>query len=756
MIDKKKQNQLFLKQAQLQDRQLQLIKIQTEIKRSHSHIGENNNSLSSENKKKKIKQLIGKTLNSLFEEGLVATVLKIRKKLLEIMTKNAIVTSNREVIHPLFLNTTEAITIETAKSPTVSLIIPVYNKYLYTFNCLKSIADTLNTYIDFEVIIIDDASTDETDTSLKIISGIRVFRNQDNRGFIKSCNYGASLAKGKFLCFLNNDTQILPGWLENLLLTLEKDESVGAVGSKLIYPDGKLQEAGGIIWQDASGWNYGRSNSPEEPEYNYVREVDYCSGASLLVKADLFKKIGGFSETFLPAYYEDTDLCFSLRKLGYKVLYQPKSQVIHYEGISSGTSIASGVKKYQEINKSKFQQKWQEELVKHFTPAAENAELGARRLGNKPTILVIDSYIPVYDRESGSCRLFRILKIFLSLGYSVIFLPDNGFPEDPYTSELQAMGIEVLYFTSQQPNLQKQLRKRLPLIQLAWICRPELCMKHMNFIRQNSTIPIIYDTIDLHFLRLKRQQQFLPQKPHDKSWETYKKLETKLARNVEATVVVTEVEKNTLNNLDISNVWVIPNIHTSFSGSFKKFEQRINLLFIGSYNHPPNVDAVLWLYREIMPFVWQSHPEIKLTLLGSNPPEEVKALENERVMVTGYVRDVEPYFLNSRVFVAPLRFGAGMKGKIGHSMSYALPTVTTSIGAEGMGLTHGYDVMIADEPDIFAKHILKVYDDCQLWNYISQNALDTLQKYSSENVEKKLQNLLENLVTAKRSTKLKQ
>ncbi|MDJ0725092.1 MAG: glycosyltransferase [Prochloraceae cyanobacterium] len=746
----KEQAKSLSNQEQLNQRQSQLLEVQRQIGRSHDN--ENGGKTNKRSFWKmqevfnKVKDLIDKTLVSLSQEGLRATLVKIKNKLIKTLGGKNLVNPNREILNYSQIETPKEIKLEISDRPVVSLIIPVYNKFTYTFNCLNSLKNRLNKSINFEIIIVDDASNDETEESLKKIAGIRVVRNQGNQGFIRSCNNGAAIAKGKFLCFLNNDTQILPGWLENLLLVIEKDKSVGAVGSKLIYPDGRLQEAGGVIWQDGSGWNYGRLDSPDEPEYNYLREVDYCSGASLLVRADLFQQLGGFSETYVPAYYEDTDLCFALRKLGYKVLYQPLSKVIHYEGISSGTSVTSGVKKYQEINKGKFQLKWQNELKQHLTPVAEQVELASRRLKKKPTILVIDSYVPLYDRESGSCRLFNLLKILLNIGYSIVFLPDNGFPQEPYTAELQGMGIEVLYCTSKQPDLEKQILKRLNFIELAWVCRPELCAKYLELIRANSNIPVIYDTIDLHFLRLKRQQEFLPQTSQDNSWQTYQELETKLARDTDATVVVTDVEKKTLNNLDIDNVWVIPNIHNSVANCHKTFAERSDLLFIGGYNHVPNVDAVVWLCREIMPIIWQSQPDMKVTLLGSNPPQEVKTLESDRVRVTGYVKDVEPYFLNSRVFVAPLRFGAGMKGKIGHSMSYGLPTVTTSIGAEGMGLTHGYDVMIAEDPESLANCVMELYDNDRLWNRISDNALETVRLYSPENIEEQLTNLVENLV----------
>ncbi|GFE71331.1 glycosyltransferase [Chroococcus sp. FPU101] len=684
---------------------------------------------------------------SLTEEGLKVATKRTYRKILKIMTGKVVIPLEEDVQKIAQLSNPKPLQLQTSLNPVISIIIPVYNKYLYTFNCLNSIAKNISPNLDIEVLLIDDCSTDETQESLKEITGIRLIKNSENLGFIRSCNAGAAQAKGKYLFFLNNDTQVLPNCLESLISVLEKNVSVGAVGSKLLYPNGKLQEAGGIIWQDATGWNYGRLDNADQPEYNYLRTVDYCSGASLLVRSEIFKQLNGFSEQFLPAYYEDTDLCFAIRQLGYKVLYQPQSQLIHYEGITSGTDLNSGVKQYQEVNRSKFLKKWEVELKQHYISDAKLVPQAARRLQGEKTILIIDSYVPLYDKESGCVRLFEILKIFLNLKYRIIFFPDNGNPEEPYTSTLQQMGIEVLYVTPKQTDLKELLIKRLPLIDLIWLCRPELCEKYLDLIRYYSKVPVIYDTIDLHFLRIKRQQEYLSKDYQNTnwSWETYQKQEVKFAQASNATLVVTEAEKAILNQLAVDNVWVIPNVHYPHQYGLKSFEQRFGLLFIGSYNHPPNIDAVIWLCQKIMPIIWQTHPEIKLTLLGSNLKDEVKALASERVLVKGYVEDVEPYFLESRVFVAPLRFGAGMKGKIGQSMSYGMPTVTTTIGVEGMGLKEGYDVLIADQSEIFAQKVISVYENAELWHTIAQNCLETIRQYSPDAVQKKLQDLFASL-----------
>ena len=693
-----------------------------------------------------VKRLASLSRQTLATDGLLGLVARINQK---IQKKFSADPKNNTLVNLEIskLESAEPIDILTSSSPLVSIIIPVFNQSYYTFNCLNSLKSIQS--IEYEVIVVDDASTDDTQKVLSDISGIKIITNDNNAGFIRSCNRGAAEAQGELICFLNNDTKVFPNWLESLLELIRNDPTVGAVGSKLIYPDGRLQEAGGIIWKDASGCNFGRLEDPTDPEYNYVREVDYCSGASLLVRRELFKSIGGFSEEFLPAYYEDTDLCFSIRSLGYKVMYQPKSQVIHFEGISSGTDIKSGVKKYQETNAIKFEIKWRETLKEHLHHDT-NDQSGARRHSATPTILIIDSYVPLYDKEAGSYRLYNIIKIFKNLGYSIIFLPDNGLHQEPYVSELQEMGVEVIYSTGKMPEMKSYLLERLPIVDIAWVCRPELCDKYFGLLSQNSKIKIIYDTIDLHFIRLKREKELLGEDSHPPiSWQDFQKQELRLAKIAHETIVVTNIEKDILSSFGISNISVIPTIHEAYTGLLPEFNERKGLLFVGGYNHAPNVDAVVWLCTEIMPLVWNNCPEMQLTLLGSNPPAIVKALQNDRVLVTGYIRDIEPYFLSHRVFVAPLRYGAGMKGKVGQSLSYGLPVITTSIGAEGFGLINEREAMISDEPKDFAQKILAVYNNIYTWKTLSRSGLQSVNRYSPEIVENNLKLLVNSLLVTR-------
>ncbi|MDJ0746695.1 MAG: tetratricopeptide repeat protein [Xenococcaceae cyanobacterium MO_167.B27] len=632
-----------------------------------------------------------------------------------------------------------------SNSPKVSIIIPVYNKLEYTTRCLQSLAKHLAPETAVEIIVVNDCSSDDTQYSLSSVEGLTLINNESNLGFIHSCNKGAEAAQGEYIYFLNNDTEIHPNSIESLIEVLEKDEQVGAVGSKLVYPQGALQEAGGIIWQDASGWNYGRNDNPYDPKYNYLREVDYCSGASLIVKKSTFEALNGFERDFAPAYYEDTDLCFAIRhKLSLKVMYQPKSVITHYEGISSGTSTTSGVKRYQVVNSKKFQAKWQQYLESStYLPnqGIENVPSAARKYQGNKTILVIDSYMPCHDKESGSRRLFQLLKIFKELNYHVIFAAENGFKDEPYTSELENLQIEAIYTQDGYGVIpEEQIQARLPLVDIAWICRPELNEKYLPIIRQQPQIKIVYDTIDLHYLRMKRAWELSPEENGQKvgEWLDMQARELTIAHQADLTITVTPVEKEILEEQGIKKVAVVPNIHFPYFHETKNFHERHNILFIGSYTHSPNIDAVLWLCQTIMPLVWEKMPEVSVTLLGSNPTPEVLQLESDKVKVPGYISDVSSYFLNHRVFVSPLQYGAGMKGKIGQSLEYGLPVVSTDIGIEGMNLIHEKHILVSNTAEEFAAQIIKLYQDAKLWQKLASNSKDGLLPFTPETVKSNL------------------
>ena len=598
--------------------------------------------------------------------------------------------------------------------------------------------------ISYEVILVNDCSADETKRVLSTIENVVVVDNEKNIGFLKSCNKALGYAKGRYICFLNNDVQVQIGWLKNLTMPFENFNDVGLVGAKLIYPYGLLQEAGGIVNYKGEPANYGKFQDPNHIHYNYLRQTDYCSGACiLLLKTDL-DELKGFDDTFAPAYYEDTDLAFRVRyRLKKKVYYQPLSRVIHFEGVSSGKiSDGNNVKSYQQINAEKFKERWAE-VFKTFPPTRDFVANARKFIPARKTVLIVEPLLPSFDQDSGSRRMFELIKLFIRLSCNVIFSPDAKTQEEPYYTTLVNMGVWVLNKPVFQKSSKGNLRLVAPWVDIAWVCRPNMNGKYGKFIKKLG-IRWINDTVDLHFVREERALHFLESdRRTTKRIERHKRQELSLIKASDTVITVTSTEAELLKDYGIEHIDVIPNIHYPIVANPPSFRNRRDICFIGGYRHKPNVDAAVWLVKEIMPLVWMQRPEIDVYLLGSLPPREVTELQSERVFVPGYVEDVSSYFLSSKVFVAPLRYGAGMKGKIGHSFEYGLPVVTTDIGAEGMRLTDGEHYLRAETADDFASAIVELYENEVLWSKLSKGAIAALEPYSPERVMGKLNDILD-------------
>lgn len=256
------------------------------------------------------------------------------------------------------------------RRPSVSIVIPSYNGSAFLKSCLRGLHETLPRAYDVEVVVVDDASNDDTSTVLGewavLDERFRSIRNETNSGFLITCNNGVHAADGEIVVFLNNDTVPLAGWLAPLIRTLLDRPRTGAVGGKMVFPDGVLQEAGAVVYSDGTGANFGKYDfDPDAPLYNFVREVDYCSAALLATPRSLFLDCGGFDTRFCPIYYEDTDYCFQVREAGLDVLYQPESVIIHAEGGWSGNDISKGGKRHQAVNREKFLAKWAQVLPGH-------------------------------------------------------------------------------------------------------------------------------------------------------------------------------------------------------------------------------------------------------------------------------------------------------------------------------------------------------------------------------------------------------
>ena len=611
------------------------------------------------------------------------------------------------------------------ESPAISIIIPVYNQLAYTLSCLDALM-ACGESPAFEVVIVDDGSTDDSQKVLGSIPGVRYCRNEPNMGFVASCNRGADASTGAYLLFLNNDTRVEPGILRALIDTFQQHPGAGLVGAKLIYPDGRLQEAGGAVYRSGDAANLGKGGDPNDPDFCYLREVDYCSGACIMIPRDLFFELDRFDTRFSPCYYEDTDLAFKVHEAGRKVFFQPLARVEHFEGVTCGTDILTGPKKHQEKNRSVFYQKWAARL------ANQPAKNGEVLPGNAPRrILVINNRMPSPDRDSGSVRLVRILELMVHAGHHVTFLPDDREAPEGYTRDLQSHGVRVLHAPFID-DTDAFLRKNAPQFAVALLVGPGIAWKYLRPIRSTSpSTRIIYDTVDLRFVRERRQADLLNDDTARKEAEEWHAKEIMMAASADTTWVVSAAEESLLRaEAPAAKVEIVSNIH-EIHGSATPFAARRDILFIGGFRHLPNLDAIRFFVGEVWPAVSSAIPDVKFHVIGECPPEEIQALASERIIICGYQPDIKPYFETARLSVAPLRFGAGVKGKINLSMSYGVPVVATALAVEGMGLTPGNDILVAGTPAQFAQSVIQLYNDETLWNRLSTTGLATTQKIYS-------------------------
>jgi GT2 family glycosyltransferase len=627
----------------------------------------------------------------------------------------------------------------TTTAPKVSIIIPVYGQTHFVLNCLDSLAK-LRSKHSVEIIVADDASPVASRVDvLKVIPWIRYERRAENGGFLECCNSAVQLANGEIVILLNSDTRVVEGWLDELVDAFTLFPKAGMVGSKLFNDDGTLQEAGGIFWRDGSAHNYGRNQDPNLPQYCFARQADFISGASIALRKTVWNELGGFDPEYKPAYCEDADLAFRLRRVGYEVWFVPTSRAIHYEGITHGRDTTKGIKAYQVTNLEKFAKRFSAELKAHPQPGTSSMRAASWRV--RRNILVVDALTPTPDQDSGSIVTDEVMSAYRECGFGESFFPlHSPYWSKKYTGALQRRGVCCYYKPyAEEMNALLDIDSQFDyaLLYRYNVAHPVYAMLR----RKAPSTRILFANVDLHFLRETRAAETSNTPEALFSAKVTKKLELEMFGQADASFVHTEIERDVIQQslpAPLGNMVVLPWIADVYRDT-PAFAGRADIMFLGNFPHAPNVDSVLYFVKSIWPELERELPAgARLLVVGNKPPPEVLSLASDRIVVTGFVEELAPYFQTSRVFVAPLRYGAGIKGKLVTALAHGVPSVATAIAAEGIAHPGDGHLATADDPQQFAAEVLRLYRDEAAWNAMREAGLSYVEENYSRSATSKI------------------
>jgi GT2 family glycosyltransferase/glycosyltransferase involved in cell wall biosynthesis len=635
-------------------------------------------------------------------------------------------------------------------NPRVSVVIHVPDGRPLPKRCIESRAMHPSRH-GIEVILVVENGAADDNGSERSHAGVRVLRNATPLGFARSSNRAARCAVGEYILFLGSDSLALPGCIDHLVDTMDEDATVGVSAAKITDRAGRLRAAGGLIWKDGSRWSLGQGSGHLSPQYNFRRSVDVGSASALMVRRELLAAVG-FLDEHMPSADVDADLCLAAGARGYRVMYEPGAEVLDFGGDASRRrpsatrDVRFGVP--DAGTHSRFADKWDSTLRDHFgQPRRQSlrAELRGSSYDPRPRVLVCDWTVPMPDRDSGGQRMDWILRLLSPMCAGITLVPSRRFAFQDNQMALQRSGVEVLAGDGRQ--LSRLLVSRAGLYDLVILSRAHVAEQHLSTVRRlQPQARVVFDTVELKSLRLDQQLRTTGV-ARDGSIPRERALEDRLIRASDAVATVSEEEgAEVRRRLPQAQTLVLPNVHEVGRDAVASFPSRRDLIFVGNFTHPPNVDAVQWFSVQVMPLI-RAEIDVVLRVVGPGATPKMTSQWGPFTRYEGWVPDVTRLYSESRVAVAPLRYGAGVKGKIGQALSLGLPVVTTSAGADGMNLVDGTHALIADEPQSFAKAVVRVYENAAEWKRLSDAGLAiAAERWSPEAMSLRLEKLLRTTV----------
>lgn len=627
-----------------------------------------------------------------------------------------------------FFASSEQIILPTPDSPRVTVILVLWNQAPLTLACLRSLAEEVS--VPMEVIIVDNASSDRTAELLQNVHNARILRQDDNIGFLRGVNAALSEVRSGHVLLLNNDATLRRGTLAAAVEAMESAADIGAVGGPIILPNGALQEAGSIIWRDGTCQGYGRDDEPQSGPYMFRREVDYSSGAFLLIREGLFQQLGGFDEAYAPAYYEETDLCMRLRANGYRVIYEPRAAIDHFE-FGSSTKVSTALE-LQNQNRKTFCEKHARVLAERHLPASKANILAARMRDDRPRILYIEDRVPLPNVGAGLPRANEILRLMVDAGFFVTFLPSTH-PTEDWSETWAAVPEDVeVVMNVGLTGLEAFLIERAGYYGQIFISRPHNMAKLVEINERRpellKDVRIIYDAEAIFASRDLCKAELLGDAALRKRALREEREELSLAAVAQHVTAVNTAEAERFQSINGPVVSVLGHALPA-APTPAGFNDRSHVLFLGNLAHDdsPNVDSYVWFVEEVMPhldtvFEGQS----RFLVAGRNDAASVQARHSEKIKLLGPVEDLDALFNQCRVFVAPTRYAAGIPHKVHQAASLGVPVVATSLLARQLGWEDGRHLLVADTAEEFATAVSKLFHDISLWEAIRAAALEKI------------------------------
>jgi GT2 family glycosyltransferase len=604
-------------------------------------------------------------------------------------------------------------------NPRVSILVLAWRQHALLESCLRALTESVGGTIAYEVIVVLNGATPDVEAFLRSkVRGARVVVSQVNLGFSGGNNLAASVARGEYLALLNDDTTVEAGWLEWLVATADGNPRAGAVGSCILFPDGRIQEAGSIIWSDGSTMPVARGLPGDALTWHFVRRADYVSACSLLVRRASWDAVGGLDAGYFPAYYEDVDLCLALHARGEAVLYEPRSRVRHHESASSD----SGFKRFLFArNRRRLFDKWRDALSTRETAAPASPYAATRAIwrarGCPRRILVVDDLVPTRSMGAGFGRMFDALVELSDQGYAAAIHPTwkADLPNDALISK----GITIV-----AENLEQHLSRPDVFYEAVIMSRPHNFRKLAGLVRRHQRQAVLfYDAEALYWRRLERQAALAATEVEAARLRAeaghVRRIEEGIFRGADRAVAVSFEEAAVIRGLEgACPVDVLPPSEPNVILTRRSFADRRDCAYVAGWlagPRSPNADGLRWFVADVLPLLLARLPWARLRVTGANPPAEMRAMASANVRFEGHVDDLAELYDRVRVVISPIRYGAGVKLKTVEALQHGVPIVSTTVGAEGIDTRGIAAIDIADDPEQFADRLAALLTDERAW-----------------------------------------